>query len=239
MTWTPNCDASSATPRRTCGARSSSGRGARTVPRSAGRHRGPAALLAVIVTIALVALLTACPAPLPCDPSRRRRVRAPETFWCRIVQTSPHAGRRCGPLTRTAPVVTPSSPTAAPSTTRARCGLRTALASRSCAELAGRRRGIWVMNADGTQARQLAADLRVARGLDWSPDGTSIAFTSTGSSDGTSSAQSVDLVNVESGTVTTLASGDYLGPSFSPDGRQIAMLQGFRPGLETTPRSQS
>ncbi|MBN2387874.1 MAG: protein kinase [Anaerolineales bacterium] len=77
---------------------------------------------------------------------------------------------------------------------------------------------IWVMNVDSSDLRQLTTDGGAKHDLQFSPDGLQVIFVS---------GRRVQAVEIESGTVTTLAefpAADYLeGFAISPDGNQVAI----------------
>ncbi len=80
---------------------------------------------------------------------------------------------------------------------------------------------VWVMNADGSAARQLTFDpLMKGQVPDWSPDGTRIAYAAGDPSDiWVMNADGTDAHPV----IATAA--DELGPVWSPDGDEIAYLR--------------
>ncbi len=96
---------------------------------------------------------------------------------------------------------------------------------------------IWVMDADGSNQRQLTVNDRGDSEPRWSPDGTQIAFQSrTDFSVGGPELKALDdfeiyVVRVEDGRVEQLTNNEYedLDPVWSPDGRQIA-FSSYRDG---------
>jgi Tol biopolymer transport system component len=76
---------------------------------------------------------------------------------------------------------------------------------------------IWIMNADGTNARQLTVGARVSRGLTVTPDGRQIIFSSD------SSGQfNLWRVDTDGGNLRQLTSGDGdFFPQCTPDGRWV------------------
>lgn len=86
-------------------------------------------------------------------------------------------------------------------------------------------RQLFVMNADGSNIRQVT-DLKDMGGRSsWSPDGTRLAFYA-----GPSPDRNIYIINVDgTGLVQLTDGGDNLGPSWSPDGNWIAFAS-FRDG---------
>jgi tol-pal system beta propeller repeat protein TolB len=86
-------------------------------------------------------------------------------------------------------------------------------------------RQLFVMNADGTNVRQVT-DLKDMGGRSsWSPDGTRLAFYA-----GPAGDHNIYIIHVDGTNLVQLTnSGDNLGPSWSPDGNWIAFAS-FRDG---------
>ncbi|MCK6581751.1 MAG: DUF5050 domain-containing protein [Anaerolineales bacterium] len=86
-------------------------------------------------------------------------------------------------------------------------------------------RQLFVMNADGSDARQVT-DLNNMGGRNtWSPDGTRLAFYR-----GPQGDRNIYVINVDgTGLVKLTDGGDNLGPSWSPDGNWIVFTS-FRDG---------
>jgi Tol biopolymer transport system component len=86
---------------------------------------------------------------------------------------------------------------------------------------------VWVMNADGSNPKQLTTDLVVHDQVpDWSPDGKKIAY-SAGDVN-----ERIFVMNANGSNPHALTSGatDDFGPAWSPDGRQIAFARNFGEG---------
>jgi serine/threonine protein kinase len=87
---------------------------------------------------------------------------------------------------------------------------------------------VWIMNADGTEQKQLTVDPHIDRDPSVSSDGRSIVFTSnrTGSFN-------IWRMDIDGGNARRLTSGsDEQFPQFSPDGRWV-VYQGFTEGVPT------
>jgi Tol biopolymer transport system component len=77
---------------------------------------------------------------------------------------------------------------------------------------------LWVMNADGTNSRELASN---ASGPSWSPDGSGLAYFSSSLSD-----PHIRIINLD-GTGDRRLTNDPVAafqPAWSPDGRRIAIV---------------
>ncbi|MBC7878929.1 MAG: PD40 domain-containing protein [Anaerolineales bacterium] len=86
-------------------------------------------------------------------------------------------------------------------------------------------RQLFVMNADGSNIRQVTNLPDMGGRSSWSPDGTRLAFYA-----GPSPDRDVYIINVDgTGLVQLTDGGDNLGPSWSPDGNWIAFAS-FRDG---------
>lgn len=86
----------------------------------------------------------------------------------------------------------------------------------------GQRKHIFLMNADGTNIRQLTPPLN---GRDvhpsFSPDGKSVVFRRYERIDNQNSESSIRVLELESGKIKKISDLSINDPSFSPDGKQI------------------
>jgi TolB protein len=84
----------------------------------------------------------------------------------------------------------------------------------------GREKELWVMDADGANARQLTNDHSIAQSPSWSPDGSLILFTSYRGGGG----PHIHVMAATGGQVFLISgrSGNNTSASYSPDGREIA-----------------
>jgi Tol biopolymer transport system component len=86
---------------------------------------------------------------------------------------------------------------------------------------------VCVMNSDGTNGHTVAMsgalkiDMRF--GATWSPDGTRLAFTRSGSPSSTGANRSVYVIGID-GTGETMLVDHAYGPAWSPDGARIAVV---------------
>lgn len=82
---------------------------------------------------------------------------------------------------------------------------------------------LYLMNSSGSELRPLLQDFQHPFGLSWSPDNRSIAFAATF---GTLKRQEgVWMAEVSTGKHRLLAPGTFASPVWSPDGKQIAVIQ--------------
>lgn len=93
----------------------------------------------------------------------------------------------------------------------------------------GVRETLWVVNADGTGARQLADCIDECANLDdpaWSPDGRSVLFSRNGSTDGVvvSTLEQVDVASGATSVIVKAAPAHFFaGQRWSPDGKSIVL----------------
>lgn len=81
---------------------------------------------------------------------------------------------------------------------------------------------VWLMNADGTNLRQLTKDAGFDSSPTWSPDGSTIAFTRWNVAN-PALGEDIMIVPLATGTPRRIAlAGDQRSPAWSPDGRLIA-----------------
>lgn len=87
---------------------------------------------------------------------------------------------------------------------------------------------IWVMNADGSNKRELAQPWLIAAGPVWSPDGSRIVFNHSDYF----SVSEIWLMNSDGTNLTPLTDSDpwFVGIDWSPDGSKIAFSRWNLPG---------
>jgi Tol biopolymer transport system component len=88
---------------------------------------------------------------------------------------------------------------------------------------------LYVVNADGTGARELAANVHPNAVAAWSPDGREIAYTSVANWDlrqesGVLAVHVVDVATAVDRDVTSLTGRHAVTPTWSPDGRFLAVV---------------
>jgi TolB protein len=84
---------------------------------------------------------------------------------------------------------------------------------------------VWVMNADGTQPKQVTTDKVTHFVVDWSPDGRRLVYDD--GNPGTPTAIFVSNVDGSGARQLTRGGTRDFGPRWSPDGRQIAFVRVF------------
>ena len=143
-----------------------------------------------------------------------------------VVYQSPEGLRLIHPVSGTSRRVLPNGPAGALHPDWSPDGSRLAFA----VDDADGTRDLWTSDWDGSNAAVLV-DCRVpCRDADspaWSPDGTRIAFHRIDNVNGRNPGSTVQVVDIATGVITTLASttgAEYvLGPRWSPDGRSIVV----------------
>ncbi|MEA2176200.1 MAG: hypothetical protein QOD00_3792 [Blastocatellia bacterium] len=85
--------------------------------------------------------------------------------------------------------------------------------------------GIYVMNADGSNKRQVSSGSYYDQNPTWSPDGTRIAF----GSNRTSGSYGIYVIDLDGSNLTRLADGNV--PDWSPDGARIVFSTGRGIGM--------
>jgi dipeptidyl aminopeptidase/acylaminoacyl peptidase len=89
---------------------------------------------------------------------------------------------------------------------------------------------LWLAPTDGSAPpRRLTSTAARESGIDWSPDGTRIAFTSRRDGDEADQVYVLALAGGDAVRVTSLVTGAR-APRFSPDGRRIAFVSNVYPG---------
>lgn len=78
--------------------------------------------------------------------------------------------------------------------------------------------GIWIMNADGTDLREISHSEKGDRDPSWSPDGARLAFSR--------GMESIALVFVDGSGLVVISGGGEAQPAWSPDGTLIAFQRG-------------
>lgn len=79
------------------------------------------------------------------------------------------------------------------------------------------------MNPDESDVRPLVKNLRHPGGLAWSPDGRWIAYSAESARN--SREDGIWLADAETGESTLLVRGNYGRPSWSPDGKQMVVVE--------------
>jgi dipeptidyl aminopeptidase/acylaminoacyl peptidase len=162
--------------------------------------------------------------PSSAAPSARPTPEAEQVAW--VVYQSPDGLRIQHPVSGSSRRVLPDGPAKALHPDWSPDGARLAFA----VDDADGTRDVWTSDWDGSNADVLV-DCRVpCRDADspaWSPDGTRIAFHRIDSVDGRNPGSSLQVVDIATGAITTLAStmgAEYVvNPRWSPDGRSIVV----------------
>ncbi len=82
---------------------------------------------------------------------------------------------------------------------------------------------LYLMNPDESDVRPLVKNLRHPEGLAWSPDGRWIAYSAELARN--SRQDGIWLADAETGESTLLVRGSYGRPSWSPDGKQMVVVE--------------
>ncbi len=93
-----------------------------------------------------------------------------------------------------------------------------------------REAGIWVMNADGSEQRQVAQGdvMEYPSGLAWSPDGARLSYSTPRYAAGTGNG-SMELHVIDLSGAEVLSVNDAVGGDWSPDGARISIVRGATP----------
>lgn len=91
---------------------------------------------------------------------------------------------------------------------------------------------IWTMNADGTEFRQLTDTPGRDIEPDWSPDGSTIVFSSARDAETDVQLYLMDADGGNQRRLMPFVAADYLGPRWSPDGQWIAFFTNVDGTLE-------
>ncbi|MGD9264910.1 MAG: S9 family peptidase [Lysobacterales bacterium] len=91
---------------------------------------------------------------------------------------------------------------------------------------------LWLLNTDGSgEPLQLTATREAEAGVEWSPDGTKIAFTAKRGDDEASQVYVLNMAGPGEAVAITDISTGARNPAWSPDGRHIAFESRLYPGM--------
>lgn len=96
--------------------------------------------------------------------------------------------------------------------------------------------GIYVMNSDGTNRREVAAIANITGDAAWSPDGSKVLFARSGQSCGTQTCTQLFTLNADGTELKqlTYSQMDHWSPRWSPDGTKIAFVRRMQSATSLT-----